>query len=202
MMAAIFDWLHGAAFYRQFHRDAAGLLPRGVGRNWLDVGCGPGVLPREAAARGYSVRAVDRQRAMIEAAIRKTRGFPSKIDFAVSDLEAESATGNVYDVVSASSLLTVLPDPRAGLARLAALAKPGGAVLIIEATDWLTPTSALRLLARNRLGARSSMLLVWAMARMGRAAPALAPYDPGLSVSVTPLLEGFVEATVFRKRRM
>lgn len=199
--AALFEWLHGADFYRQFHREAAALLPSGAGRIWLDVGCGPGVLSREAAAHGYRVRAVDRQPAMIDAAVRQSRNVKGLIDFAVSDLDAEAARGAVYDVVSASSLLTVLPDPRAGLAQLMALAKPDGVILVIEASRKMTPVSAIRVLSSRRLGTRSSMLLVWAMARMGRPPPALAPLDPGLTISVTPLVDGLVEASILRKIR-
>lgn len=197
--AALFEWLHGAEFYRRFHREAADLLPDGTGRTWLDVGSGPGVLSRAAAARSYRVRAVDRQAFMIEAAKRQTRNFEGLIDFAVSDLDAEVARGAVYDVVSASSLLTVLPDPRAGLAKLAALAKPGGAILIIEASREMTPLNALRMLATRDLGRRSSMLLVWATVRLGRMPPPLAPLDPSLTISQTPLLDGLVEASILRK---
>ena len=199
---AIFNYLHGAEFYRQFHREAAGLLPDGDGRTWLDVGCGPGVLSRKAALRGYRVRAVDRQRAMIDAAVRRSREFQPHIEFAVSDLDAEAARGTVYDVVSASSLLAVLPDRNAGLAKLAALAKPSGAILIVEASRRMTPANAISVLARRRLGARSGMLLIWALARRGRMPPPLGPLDPGLTISVTSLLYGLVEASVLRKPHM
>lgn len=203
MIAAdLFEWLHGAEFYQQFHREAVDLLPGGAGQTWLDVGCGPGVLSREAALRGYHIRAVDRQPAMIEAANRQTRDFRAPIDFAVSDLDAEGARGIVYDVVSASSLLTVLPDSRAGLAKLAALAKPDGAILIIEASYRMTPINALGALAKRHLGTRSSMLLVWATARLGRVPPSLGPLDPSLTISVTPLLDGLVEASILRKSRI
>ncbi len=199
--ANLFEWLHGAEFYQRFHREAVDLLPSGAGRTWLDVGCGPGVLSREAALRGYHIRAVDRQSAMIEAAKRQTRDFRVPIDFVVSDLDAERARGVVYDVVSASSLLTVLPDSRAGLAKLAALAKPDGSILIIEASHRMTPINALGVLAKRRLGARAGMLLVWATARLGRVPPSLALLDPSLAVSITPLLDSLVEATILRKPR-
>ena len=200
--AALFEWLHGAKFYRQFHREAVELLPNGDGRTWLDVGCGPGVLSRAAALHGYRVRAVDRQPEMIDAAIRQTRDFHATIDFAVSDLDAETKRRVVYDVVSASSLLTVLPDPKAGLAQLAALAKPEGAILIVEASSRMTPINAMQMLAWRRLGERSSMLLVWAMARMGRTPLALTPFNAGLTSSTTPLLAGLVEASILRKSQI
>ena len=199
--AALFEWLHGANFYGQFHHEAVELLPNGDGATWLDVGCGPGVLSRAAALHGYQVRAVDRQPEMINSAIRQSRDFHAAIDFAVSDLDAETKRGGVYDVVSASSLLTVLSDPKAGLAQLAALAKPGGAILIVEASSRMTPINALKMLASRHLGERSSMLILWAMARMGRAPPALAPFDPSLTSSTTLLLNGSVEASILRKSR-
>jgi ubiquinone/menaquinone biosynthesis C-methylase UbiE len=145
---------------------------------------------------------VDRQPEMIDAAIRQTRDFHAAIDFAVSDLDAETKRRVVYDVVSASSLLTVLPDPKAGLAQLAALAKPEGAILIVEASSRMTPINAMQMLAWRRLGERSSMLLVWAMARMGRTPLALTPFNAGLTSSTTPLLAGLVEASILRKSQI
>lgn len=201
-VAALFEWLHGADFYRQFHREAAALLPSGSGRVWLDVGCGPGVLSREAANRSYRVRAVDRAPAMIDAAVRQSRNFKQPIDFDVSDLDGEATRGAVYDVVSASSLLTLLPDPGAALAQLAVLTKPDGAILIIEASHQMTPVNAIRVLSSRRLGARSSMLIVWAAARMGRMPPSLVPLNRSLTISHTPLLDGLVEASILRKTQI
>jgi hypothetical protein len=66
----------------------------------------------------------------------------------------------------------------------------------------MIPINAMRVLARRRLGARSSMLLVWATARMGRTPPSLAPFDTGLTISATPLLDGLVEASILRKSQI
>lgn len=194
-VSKVFDRLHGADFYRAFHRRAAGMLAEGAGKTWLDVGCGPGVLACEAASRGYRVRGVDRQPAMIAAATRRS----PELEFAVSDLEAEADRGRRYDVVSASSLLTVLPDPRAGFARLAALTKPGGSVLVIEATRTLRPARALALIARGRLGARAGMLLLWSVARSGRAPPVFEPTAGCRLTARISLLDGLVEASIFQR---
>lgn len=111
----------------------------------------------------------------------------------------KDARGIVYDVVSASCLLTALPDSRAVLAKLAALAKPHGSILIIAAGHRMTLINALGALAKHRLGARSGMLLVWTLARLRRVPRLLAALDPNLTVSTTPFLDNLVEATIPRK---
>ena len=56
---ALFTWLQGADFYRELHREAVEALPRGSGETWLDVGTGPGLVARLAAANGYRATGID-----------------------------------------------------------------------------------------------------------------------------------------------
>ena len=79
--AKLFDWLQGADFYHAAHRAAVEHLPPGDGKLWVDVGCGPGLVARLAAARGYRAIGVDRDRHMIAAACgayRVTRNLPDR----------------------------------------------------------------------------------------------------------------------------
>lgn len=194
--AALFTWLQNADFYRGMHQRAADLLPRGEGKSWLDVGCGPGVLSRIAYSRGYRVRGVDRSPAMIAAAGRLASERGAEIEFAVSDIEREAQSGHRYNVVSASSLLVVVPDAIAALSQLEALVAPGGSLLIIEASDRMSRWRALRAVASGRLGSRSHMLLAWAMARSGRTLPqSVFRHMAGRQTQV-PLLDGLAEARV------
>lgn len=179
--AGLFAWLQDAAFYRQFHAEAVALMGQGAGRSWLDVGTGPGILARLAAGHGYRARGIDRDAAMIEAALRLAHERGSDAAFAASDLETELGDGRRYDVVSASSFVVVTPDPDQTLDRLNDLVAPGGRLLIIEASPEMTRLRALRLLAGGRLGKRGYMLLPWAMARSGRT------LDESLMKKINPL---------------
>ena len=49
--ARLFSWVQDAAFYRQLHREAVELLPRGSGQPWLDAGCAPGGTVRAEVDR-------------------------------------------------------------------------------------------------------------------------------------------------------
>jgi 2-polyprenyl-3-methyl-5-hydroxy-6-metoxy-1,4-benzoquinol methylase len=71
--AAFLAWVQGAAFYQDVHAAAVDLLPRGEGKTWLDVGCGPGLVTRLASRRGYRALGVDRDAATIWAARRLAR---------------------------------------------------------------------------------------------------------------------------------
>ncbi|MDE2578090.1 MAG: class I SAM-dependent methyltransferase [Hyphomicrobiales bacterium] len=198
--ADLFTFLQDADFYRDMHETAARQLPPGDGRTWLDVGCGPGVLARIAAARGYSVRGIDCSEAMIGAAKRLAAERRVTVEFEVSDLKREFDRGRRYDVVSASSLLVVLPSPKAGLAQLMELVKPSGIVLVIEATERMSRLRALRMIATQRLGSRSYMLLAWSMGRSGRALPdTMFPEEPG-SLPAVKLLDGLATARIMRGR--
>ncbi|MDE2384293.1 MAG: methyltransferase domain-containing protein [Alphaproteobacteria bacterium] len=192
--AALFTRLHGAAFYKALHQQAAGMLPpAAAAQTWLDVGSGPGLLARMAGAKAYAVRAVDRDTRMIAAA-KAWPGAWGEISYAVSGLAEEVARGQRHDVVSASSLLVVLPDPREGLRLLAQLVKPGGRLLVIEASPQMSRIKAWAMLFSGRLGPGGALLALWAMARAGRALPdRLFTSWPG-GQSRLPLLDGMANA--------
>jgi 2-polyprenyl-3-methyl-5-hydroxy-6-metoxy-1,4-benzoquinol methylase len=192
--ARLFAWLQDAAFYREMHLDAANLLPAGEGRSWLDVGCGPGVLTRLAAERGYAARGIDRDPEMIEAAVRLAAERVSPAKFAVADIEAAIEGEARYDVVSASSLLVVVPDPAAALRRLVSLAKPDGLVLVIEASRELTRARAFAAALSRGFAHRAYMLQVWATFRAGRTLPRSTFDQPGLAASRRPVLGGLADA--------
>jgi SAM-dependent methyltransferase len=194
--AWLFAWLQDAAFYHEMHLAAAELLPSGDQRAWLDVGCGPGVLTRIAAERGYAARGVDQDADMIEAAVRLAAERRSPAKFAVSDIETERADEARYDVVSGSSLLIVVPDPAATLRQLLSLAKPNGHVLIIEASRELTRGRAFAEVLARRIAGRAYILQVWAIFRSGRTLPHSIFDQPGLTAHRHSILGGLVDAWI------
>jgi len=196
--SALFSWIEGADFYREVHAAAVALLPAGEGARWLDVGCGPGLVSRLAAERGYRVRGVDADGGMIRAARRLA---------ARSGSNAAFATGSVFDlppasaeVVSAASLLAVLDGRQAALAALWSALVPGGTLLIIEPSARMNLANARRYLRRAPRGRRSYALLLWAWARRGRAVAAgLFDTLPAAGCERVALLDGMLDARLLRK---
>jgi SAM-dependent methyltransferase len=198
--ARLFAWLQDAAFYREMHLAAANLLPAADDRrNWLDVGCGPGVLTRIAGERGYAARGIDRDPDMIEAAVRLAAERRNPAKFAVSDIETAIADEARYDVVSASSLLVVVPEPAAALRRLVSLAKPDGLVLVVEASREMTRARAFSEALSRGFAHRAYMLQVWATFRSGRTLPHSTFDQPGLTASRHPVLGGLADAWIVKR---
>jgi trans-aconitate methyltransferase len=194
--AALFSWIQGAAFYEDLHREAVCLLPPGHGKRWLDVGCGPGLVARLAGRHGYDAMGIDRDPAMIRAARRIAGAEACRFD--VAEL-GSAGSRHAADVVSAASLLIVLPDVRGALARLWACVRPGGALLVIETTPNMTPERAKSVAPRTRPGRRAALAL-WARARSGRAIdPAVFDGLDSSSRERHALLEGLVDAWILRK---
>jgi 2-polyprenyl-3-methyl-5-hydroxy-6-metoxy-1,4-benzoquinol methylase len=134
---------------------------------------------------------------MVEAAraIAARRGVAA--DFEVGSLETLAAAGRRAGVVSAASVLAVVPRPDEALALLWSLVAPGGTLLLVETTEHMGPAAASRLLLGGVSGRHRSALMLWALARRGRTvAPrvdAFAPPD-ARSRSRHALLQGLVSA--------
>ncbi|MEK7327002.1 MAG: class I SAM-dependent methyltransferase [Chloroflexota bacterium] len=162
----LFTWLQGADFYHDLHREAVETLPPGNGEIWMDVGCGPGLVTRLAAARGYRAIGIDVDPQMIRAAERISKRQVSSASFKVGDiinLPMEAA-----EVVSAASLLAVLDDKLSGLNMLWKCVRPGGILLIIEPTDMMTVENANKIIKNGLSHRRVNGLRLWAGARQGR----------------------------------
>ena len=118
--------------------------------------------------------------------------------FEVGDLEHTSSQHRA-DVVSAASLLFVLPDPTAALHQLWRCVRPQGYLLVIETTNLMTPELARRVNDTTPSGRRLALHL-WAHARNGKAIAAKV-YEslPSVSTLRTPLLHGIVATWMFKK---
>ena len=199
--ALLFTRVQGAGFYRRYLQEAIELLPPDGGGTLLDVGCGPGLLARLAAARGYRATGIDPDAAMVAAARRLARREGSPAEYVRLGLfEALEATAPA-DVVAAASLLAVLPDRAAGLAALWRLVAPGGALLVVEATPRMTVARANDLIAAGLPGPRPRLLRLWARGRQGATVdPAIYDGLPDVDgCQITELLGGLVEARLLRK---
>jgi ubiquinone/menaquinone biosynthesis C-methylase UbiE len=192
--APLFRWLSGADFYATVHAEAVARAP--AGRTWIDVGCGPGLVTSLAARRGFEAKGYDASEAMIAAARARAGTLAS---FEVASLDALVASGVTADVVSAASLLFVLPDPARAIGQLFRLVAPGGSLLLVETTPAMRPRAAWARMS----GRRGAGLLLWGFARRGRSVAltidAFAHDDLVRSTS-HPLLGGLVGAWLLRRR--
>src|SRR4051794_33012118 len=113
------------------------IAPFVPGGRLLDVGCGPGLLLDEARARGYETVGLELSRASAQHA-RDALGLDVR-ELAVEDF-ADDDGG--FDVVVLADVIEHLDDPVAGIARCAALLRPGG-VLCVVTPDPSSPTARL-----------------------------------------------------------
>jgi 2-polyprenyl-3-methyl-5-hydroxy-6-metoxy-1,4-benzoquinol methylase len=103
----------------------APFAPRG---RLLDVGCGPGLLLDEARRRGYATTGLELSRASARHA-RDALGLDVH-ELALEDF-ADSAHPPSFDAVVLADVIEHLDDPVDGIARCAALLKPGGVLCVV-----------------------------------------------------------------------
>jgi hypothetical protein len=103
------------------------------------------------------------------------------------------------DVVSAASLLAVLPQRQAALQGLLGAVRPGGTALLVEPSEHLTPTNARAWLGQQTETPMAWVLRLWAHTRQpDRVVSAADLAAPGWNLSVHPLLDGMVNAWLLR----
>ena len=97
----------------------------------LDVGCGGGLLAEALARAAGSVTGIDLAPGMIEVARLHAAEARLAIDYRVAGAEelAAAAPGG-FDVVTCMEMLEHVPEPAAMVATLAALTRPGGALIV------------------------------------------------------------------------
>jgi ubiquinone/menaquinone biosynthesis C-methylase UbiE len=113
------------------HRRLAQLLKEGM--SVLDVGCGSGAITRgiaRAVGPGGRVVGIDVSEELLALALR-THGGPSNLEFVVADVRRHGYREE-FDVVTAARVLQWLADPQAALAAMAAAAKPGGQIIVLD----------------------------------------------------------------------
>jgi SAM-dependent methyltransferase len=141
-------------FAGQWHVWQRRALPRVVGRDVLDVGCGPGRLLADLVAAGYRCRAVDASPQMVEAARAELRrrgmaGHDVQVVRArVQDLPFADAS---FDTVTSTFPTEYIYDPQA-IREIARALRPGGRLVVVEgarllpASPWVSPLVAFQAL--------------------------------------------------------
>jgi 2-polyprenyl-6-hydroxyphenyl methylase/3-demethylubiquinone-9 3-methyltransferase len=101
------------------------------GARVLDVGCGGGLLCEALVHAGAQVTGIDLAEGMIEVAKLHATEQSLSIDYRLADAETIAATqAGAFDVVTCMEMLEHVPAPRATVATLAQLVRPGGSVFI------------------------------------------------------------------------
>lgn len=116
---------------------AAYLLPQlRAGLSMLDIGCGPGTITADFAARVApgTVTAVEQTDVALSLARAEvqSRGL-GNVSFAVSDVHALDLPDDAFDVVHAHQVLQHVADPVQALREMRRVCKPGGIVAARDA---------------------------------------------------------------------
>lgn len=116
------------------------LLPHlAPGQRVLDVGCGPGTISIDLAARvqpGGSVLGIDPAADVIaEATARRQEGDDARVAFAVGDVYALDAEDGTFDVVHAHQVLQHLQDPVGALREMRRVLRAEG-LLAVRDSDY------------------------------------------------------------------
>ena len=111
------------------------------GQDLLDVGCGPGTITVDLAARVAPGRvlAVDVSSDPLDEARALAAQRGVRVEFAVGDVYALEPADDSFDVVHAHQLLQHLTDPVAALREMARVCRPGGVVAVRD-VDYATFT--------------------------------------------------------------
>ena len=97
----------------------------------VEVGCGTGQMCLYLARADRIVVGMDLSRAALRLGAEAARRFElRRVRFVESDLRDPGVRPGTFDVVYSSGVLHHTPDPRASFARLARLARPGGAIVV------------------------------------------------------------------------
>jgi SAM-dependent methyltransferase len=97
----------------------------------VDVGCGTGQMPLYLARADRLVIGADLTRASLLLGAAAARRFGlDRVQFVETDLHRPALRAGAFDVVYSSGVVHHTADPRAAFARLAALARPGGAIVL------------------------------------------------------------------------
>ncbi len=130
--------------WRMAGNSAAYLLDHlAPGTSLLDVGCGPGTITVDLAARVAPGRVVgvDADPGVIEQAKAAALPAPAAVDFLVADAHRLDMADASFDVVHAHQLLQHLGDPVAALVEMRRVCRPGGVVAARDA-DYAAMTWA------------------------------------------------------------
>ncbi|MCB6182630.1 class I SAM-dependent methyltransferase [Leeia sp. TBRC 13508] len=202
LAARFFRMVQSAPFYANLHAEAVAWVGVASGQQiWWDIGCGPGLITRQAARSGYATMGIDLSPDMLAEAAKMAKQDGLQIAYRNIDLQCVSDVLEKPSVLSAASLLAVLSDRPAGMRQLYNATREAGKLVIIETTAEMTIPHAWRWLMKNGWKNGNWILMLWAISRRKMIpvdVPALLP--AGCQFDYLPLLDGMVGAWQIKKR--
>jgi ubiquinone/menaquinone biosynthesis C-methylase UbiE len=136
--------------WRTVENSAAYLIPAlRPGLDVLDVGCGPGTITVDLAARVTPGRVlgIDVSSDPLEEARAAAERAGVPVTFKVGDVYALTAADDSFDVVHAHQVLQHLTDPVAALREMTRVCRPGGVIAVRDvdyaATTWFPADAGL-----------------------------------------------------------
>ncbi len=120
-----------------------------------EIGCGTGQMALYLARADRVVVGADLTRASLLLGAAAARRFGlDRVTFVETDLRLPGLRAGAFDVVYCSGVVHHTPDPRASFARLAALARPGGTIVLGVYNAFARVPSRLRRVAARMSGFR------------------------------------------------
>lgn len=163
MKVLLFWWLQNQVFYKNIQETAVEPIGLAVEHEkWADIGCSAGLISRLAQQLSYEVSGCDRDYFSIKLA--KLLSYKmNNIEYLQQDFNTLNES---FDVVSATSLLSVVEDKKETLNKLLSLLKNDTSVLIIiEPTKELSLKNVWKLIYDFKTLWFYKGLLLWAKAR-------------------------------------
>jgi ubiquinone/menaquinone biosynthesis C-methylase UbiE len=125
-------------FMQRFKRQSYEAMGARPGMRLLDVGCGTGDDVRAMVAivgPDGSVVGVDNSKKMVGEARKRAEGLDLPVKFQVGNAAHLDFEDNSFDACRAERILIHVDDPRAVLAEMVRVTKPGGYIVTSDA-DW------------------------------------------------------------------
>ena len=139
---------------RRFVAERLALRP---GAALLDLGCGTGDQTRALAPQvvpGGRALGMDLSQTMIGEARRRAAAGDLPVEFEVGDAQSLPFANATFDACRTERMLIHVPDPRAALAEMVRVTRPGGRVGVIDAdTETMVFDSVDRPLTRRVVAA-------------------------------------------------
>jgi ubiquinone/menaquinone biosynthesis C-methylase UbiE len=137
----------------------------------LDVACGPGIVACAAAKQAGHVTGIDLTPAMIEQAkARQAREGLANCDWRVGDATALPFADAGFDRVLTRYSFHHMPEPIRALKEMARVARPGGRVVVIDATPTAQTQAAYDAMETLRDPSHASALTLDQLRALGREA--------------------------------
>ena len=143
----------------------------GAGSEVLDVACGPGILACAAAVHARRVTGADLTPAMIEQArARQAAAGLENLDWRVADATALPFEDGRFDRVTTRYSFHHMLEPAAALAEMRRVCRPGGRLVVIDATPSPETQAAYDAMERLRDPSHTSALTLEQLRCIGREA--------------------------------